>query len=115
MRSGSCAHARRRRNVWKKKRSDVTKSGLFVPANSRRPKSLQVLLEVIFSHVSVLPPDKASEVINSQDFQTFFDRSSRLIERALNEKYDVAVDYAATDKEEEFVDRGHRSSRAGRG
>lgn len=50
---------------------------------------------------TVLPPEKASEVMNMPDFQSFFDRSSRIIERALNQKYDVAMDYASTDRDDD--------------
>ncbi len=49
-----------------------------------------------------MPTEKANDLMNTPDFQSFFDRSTRLIERALNEKYDVTVDYAATEKEEEY-------------
>jgi hypothetical protein len=54
------------------------------------------------AHTSaVMPPEKANDIVNSPEFMSFFDRSTKLIERALNEKYDVAIDYAATDHEEE--------------
>ena len=60
--------------------------------------------------LAALAPEKVAEIIGSTDFQSFFDRSTRLIERALNE-YDVAVDYAATEEEEEYVfEKGEKFS-----
>ena len=50
---------------------------------------------------SALAPEKAAEIVNSPDFQSFFDRSSRMVERALNQKYDVTINYAEADGEEE--------------
>lgn len=50
---------------------------------------------------AMLLPEKAAEILSSPDFQTFFDRSTRLVERALGQKYDVTIDYAATDGDED--------------
>lgn len=50
-----------------------------------------------------MPDAEAAEVIAAPDFVDFFDKSTRLVERALNQPYDVLVDYAAqADQEERF-------------
>eukprot|EP00048_Salpingoeca_helianthica_P015098 m.225045 g.225045 ORF g.225045 m.225045 type:complete len:597 (-) comp16604_c0_seq1:186-1976(-) len=50
---------------------------------------------------TIMPIEKANDILNSPEFLQFFDRSTKLVERTLNEKYDVAIDYAATDNEED--------------
>ncbi len=48
-----------------------------------------------------LSPEEAASVMNTSDFLSFFDRSSKLVERVLNVKYDPLVDYSANDDEGE--------------
>lgn len=51
-----------------------------------------------------LSEPQVAQIINTAEFQSFFDRSSRIVERALNEHYDVAVDYTMnTEDKDEFV------------
>ena len=42
---------------------------------------------------------QVSQIITSTEFTSFFDRSSRIVERALNEHYDVAVDYTLSEND----------------
>ncbi|KAJ3233147.1 hypothetical protein HDU78_006651 [Chytriomyces hyalinus] len=45
-------------------------------------------------------------ILHSEPFQDFFDRSAKLIERALNSKYDVLTDYTLTDDFQGDIDTG---------
>ncbi len=40
---------------------------------------------------------QVASVLESSEFQQFFERSSRIVERALYQAYDVAVDYTLSD------------------
>ncbi|CAK1355076.1 Cytoplasmic dynein 1 intermediate chain 1 [Cercospora beticola] len=60
-----------------------------------------------------LAPEELSAVTSSNDFLDFVERSSKVIERALDEEYDVLADYAAharaaDDDEDEYVGRRGR-------
>ena len=60
-----------------------------------------------------LAPQELNAVTNSKDFLDFVDRSSKVIERALDEEYDVLADYAlqarsAEDDDEYIGRRGRR-------
>ena len=61
-----------------------------------------------------LQPDELHAVTSSNDFLDFIDRSSKVIERALDEEYDVLADYALTsrageeDEDDEYVGRKGR-------
>jgi dynein intermediate chain len=63
-----------------------------------------------------LQPDELSAVTNSNDFLDFVERSSKVIERALDEEYDVLADYAlhARTAEEDEEDGNYTSTRRGR-
>jgi len=64
-----------------------------------------------------LTDEEREAVFASQDFQDFVDRSSKIIERALDDKYDLLVDYAQGDGEVDDDDEdgyGQSSSRRGR-
>jgi hypothetical protein len=52
---------------------------------------------------TILSEDKAAAVMRSEEFMSFFERSTRLVERALNQPYDFAVDYAARGDDERWV------------
>lgn len=41
--------------------------------------------------------------MKTEDFLTFFENSTRMVERALNEPYDFAVDYSAGDDAAQYV------------
>lgn len=41
--------------------------------------------------------------MESESFQTFFDKSTRLVERALNQPYDFAVDYSGGDNQAGYM------------
>ena len=60
-----------------------------------------------------LAPEELSAVTSSNDFLDFVERSSKVIERALDEEYDVLADYAANaraaeDDDDEYVGRRGR-------
>ena len=60
-----------------------------------------------------LAPEELNAVTSSNDFLDFVDRSSKVIERALDEEYDVLADYALQsrsleDDEDEYVGRRGR-------
>eukprot|EP00041_Stephanoeca_diplocostata_P031236 m.968728 g.968728 ORF g.968728 m.968728 type:complete len:428 (+) comp23918_c1_seq5:123-1406(+) len=48
-----------------------------------------------------LSDEQKTEILSQPDFQSFFDKSSRMVERCLNFKYDPTVDYAYNEKEGE--------------
>ncbi len=48
-----------------------------------------------------LSEEEKQQIMASEDFQKFFDRSTRVIERALSEKIDMFTDYAGGDDEQE--------------
>ena len=52
---------------------------------------------------TVMPAAQAAQVMGSDGFQEFFDRATRVVERALCEKYDVTVDYSGNDDEEGYA------------
>lgn len=45
--------------------------------------------------------EQAAEEISEANFVDFFDKASRLVERALHQPYDVLIDYAAQPDQEE--------------
>ena len=47
----------------------------------------------MFDASAELSDGQVAQILVSADFQSFFDKSSRIVERALNEHYDVAIDY----------------------
>lgn len=54
-----------------------------------------------------MPPEEQRKVIESPAFQEFFTKSSRIIERALNQSsYDITIDYANDTKDDEDVEMG---------
>ena len=63
-----------------------------------------------------LAPEELSAVTNSNDFLDFVERSSKVIERALDEEYDVLADYALHSRtaEEDDEDDTYTSTRRGR-
>ena len=65
----------------------------------------------------VLNNDEANAVTASSEFLDFVDRSSKVIERALDEEYDVLADYALDGLEEvdDDEDEGYASSRGPKG
>ncbi|KAF2773454.1 WD40 repeat-like protein [Teratosphaeria nubilosa] len=71
----------------------------------RLRQEIEQELKALQSHDEVLPgkerfpvralaPEELSAVTSSNDFLDFVDRSSKVIERALDEEYDVLADYA---------------------
>jgi hypothetical protein len=50
-----------------------------------------------------LTADQLKEIVDSSDFQAFFDKTSRLVERALHQPYDPLVDYGAVDDSDAYV------------
>lgn len=61
-----------------------------------------------------LAPEELNAVTSSNDFLDFVDRSSKVIERALDEEYDVLADYALQSREveeDEYVGRRGRRIR----
>ena len=51
-----------------------------------------------------LNENQVQQIMSAPDFQSFFDRSSRIVERALNERYDVAVDYTLSEEDKDAFD-----------
>ena len=64
-----------------------------------------------------LTADEMNAVTKSEEFLDFVERSSKVIERALDQEYDVLADYALDDLNEfdEDEDEGYVSSRGKRG
>ena len=64
-----------------------------------------------------LTEEELNAVTSSEDFLDFVERSSKVIEKALDEDYDVLVDYGADDLKgvAEDEDEGYGSSRAKKG
>jgi len=50
--------------------------------------------------------EEAAHVINTGEFQSFFDNATRLVERVLNVRYDPLVDYGASEEVEHDVAPG---------
>lgn len=50
----------------------------------------------------------------TEEFQTFFNKTTRVVERALDEEIDIFVDYAGGESEdmERYVDRMRQSSQS---
>ncbi|KAK9234590.1 WD40-repeat-containing domain protein, partial [Lipomyces kononenkoae] len=59
-------------------------------------------------NMKTLHPEKISELLQSVEFYQFIERSSRIVERALDEDYDILVDYASgfQDKDESHAEGG---------
>lgn len=81
---------------------------------------------VVERPVSAIPPkfpartltdEELNAVTSSEDFLDFVERSSKVIERALDEDYDVLVDYALRGQEgvDDEEDEGYGSSRGKKG
>jgi dynein intermediate chain, cytosolic len=64
-----------------------------------------------------LTTEELNAVTSSDDFLEFIDRSSKVIERALEEEYDVLADYAldGVEGESDDEDEGYASSRGRKG
>jgi dynein intermediate chain len=50
-----------------------------------------------------LRPEEKSELLQSEEFFQFIERSSKIVERALDEDYDILVDYASELQDKEYV------------
>ena len=48
-----------------------------------------------------LTEEEKLQAIMSEDFQRFFDRATRVVERALYEKVNILTDYAGTDDDDQ--------------
>ena len=61
----------------------------------------EVLLPVCHSFAVIeLTEEEKQQIINSEDFARFFDRSTRLIERAMSEEVNIFTDYTGGDGED---------------
>lgn len=49
--------------------------------------------------VPELSEEEKLQILNSEDFQTFFSKSARLVERMLTEEVDIYTDYSGGDNE----------------
>ena len=49
-----------------------------------------------------LTAEQVKEIVETSDFQAFFDKTSRLVERALHQPYDPLVDYGAVDDSDAY-------------
>nr|OQO31628.1 hypothetical protein B0A51_00780 [Rachicladosporium sp. CCFEE 5018] len=61
-----------------------------------------------------LQPEELNAVTNSNDFLDFIKRSSKVIERALDEEYDVLADYALQSRQPNGEDEDEYTGRKGR-
>ncbi len=52
-------------------------------------------------HPTALSDAQVSDILSSDSFLAFFSRTSRIVERALHDNYDVAVDYTYNDTDAE--------------
>uniref|UniRef100_A0A914XDU8 Cytoplasmic dynein 1 intermediate chain 2 n=1 Tax=Plectus sambesii TaxID=2011161 RepID=A0A914XDU8_9BILA len=57
-----------------------------------------------------LSEEEKAQIIGTRDFQTFFDRASRVIERALTEQVDIFVDYSRDGTDKDRMDTGLKLS-----
>jgi len=48
-----------------------------------------------------LSDDQKDQILNSQEFGKFFDKATRLMERALCEDIDIFMDYSGAESEEQ--------------
>jgi dynein intermediate chain len=62
-----------------------------------------------------LTEDEVEAVVGSKDFLEFVDKSSKIIDRALDEKYDLLIDYAQGSGDVEDDDDGYGKGRSRRG
>jgi dynein intermediate chain, cytosolic len=65
-----------------------------------------------------LTNEEMDAVVSSEDFLDFVDRSSKVIERALDQEYDVLADYALDgigEYDDDEEDEGYASSRGRKG
>ena len=56
----------------------------------------------------ILDDVRAASLMQSEAFQAFFEKSSRIVERALNQPYDFAVDYSAGADDATYVGEPYR-------
>ncbi|KAI9199746.1 WD40-repeat-containing domain protein [Polychytrium aggregatum] len=61
---------------------------------------LQPTISNEVEHIRDLTEEERRAIISSEQFMEFFDQSSKVIERALNEKYDYLIDYSITNEGE---------------
>lgn len=54
-----------------------------------------------------LSEEEKKQIMMTEEFQTFFNKTTRVVERALDEEIDIFVDYAGGESEdmERYVDR----------
>lgn len=61
--------------------------------------------------VTELPKAEAEQIIRSPDFQGFFENSSRLIERALGQEFNLMEEFFVDEDESKDKDRHERGSK----
>ncbi|KAI5369249.1 Putative WD40/YVTN repeat-like-containing domain superfamily [Septoria linicola] len=117
--SRSTSPSRRRRNLSPRARELQEEE-----IRQRLRQEIEEELRALQLHEDVVPdrqrfparalaPEELSAVTSSNDFLDFVERSSKVIERALDEEYDVLADYAAQtraaeDEDDEYVGRRGR-------
>lgn len=54
-----------------------------------------------------LSEEEKKQILMTEEFQTFFNKTTRIVERALDEEIDIFVDYAGGESEdmERYVER----------
>ena len=56
-----------------------------------------------------LPKDEAKQIIASKEFEKFFDNSTRLIERALGQEFNIMDDFFAEDDKDKGTIKNEKS------
>lgn len=54
----------------------------------------------VFAAERQFTEDERREIVDSEMFQDFFSRASRLVERAMDEKVDIYFDYSGADRDD---------------
>ena len=74
------------------RKSTNVKTGLVEKTRGESAQKAEQDMLVV-NKVTEMPKDEAKAVIASKDFEKFFDNSTRLIERALGQEFDLMEDF----------------------
>lgn len=95
------APRRRRKNRGKSRRRVRTQTRELKKYIHRRGIYLHCLADCLCADTpKELTEEEKLQVLHSEDFLTFFERGSRIVERALAEQVDVCFDYSGRDLED---------------
>ena len=111
--------AQKRLSRREKEREEELRRSLRIEIEEEKEPALADLNETGAQRfpARALTGEEMDAVTSSEDFLDFIDRSSKVIERALEEEYDVLADYAmdGLGEYDEDIDEGYANSRGRKG